>query len=388
MLLMASSANAQFVLRGLLTDPATEKRLAGASVFLSNTSVGTVTNANGEFELNVPPGRYELIVSFIGYETVSRTISGNSEGLLKIEMKPKAKMLDEVVVGGYEKDGWAKFGRFFTEQFIGTSEMADGCKIKNHKAIKFRNSIKNNKLTVIANEPLVIENKSLGYTVTYQLENFEYDFTSHFLTYLGYPLFTPMQGGVAKEKRWKKNRDEVFDGSMIHFMRALYRNKLMEEGYQVRRLVKTPNKEKKRVQAIYKSGPPPADSTQYYERILAEPDEHSTFSPYTITGDSIAFAFDSVTAGVEFSNYLHIYYPSKTTSARYRAYSPRNDKAMSEIALVRPEPIEVQSNGNFSDPLNLVSLGYWSWSEKIANMLPFDYRPVIANARGNALKKR
>ena len=46
----------QFQLRGKLIATDTKSPLAAASVFLSNTSVGTVTNAAGEFTLSVPAG--------------------------------------------------------------------------------------------------------------------------------------------------------------------------------------------------------------------------------------------------------------------------------------------------------------------------------------------
>jgi hypothetical protein len=47
---------------------------------------------------------------------------------------------------------------------------------------------------------------------------------------------------------------------------------------------------------------------------------------------------------------------------------------MSQITLVNQEPIEIQANGSYYQPTNLLSLGYWGWSEKIATMLPFDYQ--------------
>jgi len=387
LLIISLVGQGQFALKGVVVEAGSQKNISGASVFLSNTSIGTVTNNSGEFELTVPSGRFDLIVTFVGYETLVKVITGKTDEKLKFELTPKAQVLADVVVGSFEKNGWEKWGKFFTEFFIGTSELADRCTFKNYKALKFRHNKKQNKLTVTAFEPLIIENKSLGYTVKYQLENFEYDFNGKFLSYYGFPLLIPMEGSKTRQNRWVKSREESYHGSISHFMRAIYNNKLKEEGFEVRRLVKTPNIEKKRVKNIFRSNAAKQDSLPYYNRIMEEPDENSTYSPYTVTGDSIAFAVDSFTAGLQFENYLHVYYPKKTTSFRYHNFSPRNDKAMSEVSMVEPEPLQIQSNGSYFSPLNFIASGYWGWSEKISSMLPFNYNPAVKPV-SNKLKRK
>ncbi len=83
-------------------------------------------------------------------------------------MKPKMEELQTVVVEPYEKDGWETWGKFFIENFIGTSQNARSCTIKNYKTLRFRHSKKRNQLTVTADDPLIIENKALGYSIQYQ----------------------------------------------------------------------------------------------------------------------------------------------------------------------------------------------------------------------------
>ena len=69
-------------------------------------------------------------------------------------------------------------------------------------------------------------------------------------------------------------------------------------------------------------------------------------------------------------------YKNKVTPPEYRRYYPDNSAAMlSEIILINGQAVEIQANGSYYQPLDLLSLGYWSWSEKIATMLPFDYSP-------------
>lgn len=62
--------NLQQVIRGEVVDKQTQAPLPGANIVLleTNPPVGTITGAEGEFRLeNVPVGRQEIVVSFIGY---------------------------------------------------------------------------------------------------------------------------------------------------------------------------------------------------------------------------------------------------------------------------------------------------------------------------------
>ncbi|MFN3780662.1 MAG: TonB-dependent receptor, partial [Candidatus Kapaibacteriota bacterium] len=60
---------------GFVYDASTKEILVGATVFLENTKFGALTNKNGFFSLsNVPPGRYKLVISFVGYEKLIDTI--------------------------------------------------------------------------------------------------------------------------------------------------------------------------------------------------------------------------------------------------------------------------------------------------------------------------
>ncbi|HWJ92721.1 MAG TPA: carboxypeptidase-like regulatory domain-containing protein [Flavisolibacter sp.] len=384
-------AEGQKLLKGLVIDAEKGKPIPYASVFLSNTSVGTQTKEDGSFQINIPAGKYDLIVSSIGYETFSRTVSPVSvEDEISIKLKLKAEAMETVVIEPYEKDGWERWGRFFIENFIGTSLNAAHCTIKNTGVIKFRNSKKTNELTAFASEPLIIENRSLGYTIRYQLEEFKYSFKTHYLIYTGYPFFERMEGNASKQKRWERNRKDAYYGSMMHFMRTLFRNRLEQEGFDVRAVQKIRNDEKLRVkEAAQKNfitkrnanGTASVevinqDSSDYYHHILSESDYFDVIGKQKLTGDSIAFAVNNTTAGLAFDNYLLITYRKRTAPIEYTKSFPDAGKSMSsQVVLINGRPVEVEANGIYYDPADLMSLGYWAWSEKIALLLPFDYEP-------------
>ena len=76
LLLSASSAGAQPVIMGTVTDAATREPLPGASVVLVGTTMGSSTDAMGRYEITgVPPGTYTLAVFFVGYDEASRVVT-------------------------------------------------------------------------------------------------------------------------------------------------------------------------------------------------------------------------------------------------------------------------------------------------------------------------
>ena len=387
-----------FSISGKITDAETGNVIGNASVFLSNTSYGTVTNSKGEFVLNnIRQGKYDLIVSYVGYETFAKTISNESvTAQLNIQLKQKARELKDVTVKTYDKNGWQNWGQFFTDNFIGASLYSKSCTIKNTDVIRFSFSKKKNELTAFATEPLIIENKALGYIIRYQLEDFTYQFTGHYLFYAGYPLFEDMKGGKGKIKRWAKARADVYDVSMMHFMRSLYRNKLKQDGYQMYHLKRIPNVEKQRWMAKEKNyfdtvshkvtimsyaSTLPADSFALYDKYIHQKDPIEIIEPVEITGDSIAYAEDSVTAAIDFKDFLIVRYLKRVMPDEYFATTKsggKNQPVSSTLNLLNNKPVYITSNGYYYNVEDLLSEGFWGWWEKMGNTLPYDYVPPAA----------
>ncbi|WP_247235337.1 TonB-dependent receptor [Telluribacter sp. SYSU D00476] len=73
--------------------------LPGVSVVLKGTQRGTTTNAEGEFQLDVPDESSVLVFSFVGY--TSQEIVAGSQSNVSITLTPDNKQLEEVVVVGY-----------------------------------------------------------------------------------------------------------------------------------------------------------------------------------------------------------------------------------------------------------------------------------------------
>ena len=397
-LLSSCVCYAQTDLSGRVLSADNKVPVASANVYISNSSIGTVTDEKGQFVIkNFPTGRYDLVISCIGYETQVVTLSSAQlPPVLTILLKPKVNELQEVIVEPYEKNGWERWGSFFMENFIGTSAFSRDCKLLNKEVIKFRFSKKNNTLKAIANDRLVIENRALGYVLKYDMTRFEYDFGTRIFLYQGYPLFEEMETKrKGLQKRWAENREDAYYGSVMHFMRSLFRNKLIEQDFEVRKLIKLPDAEKKRVRALYRAqavnaaingtlmvdGQLPGlrrDSAAYYRKVMNEPESMNVLINTVLTGDSIAYALDSATVGLEFNDYLQVVYTKKKTPPEYQKMLPRGVTSIlltSELFRTSANPIMVLASGNYFEGTDLITSGYWAWSEKIANLLPNEYWP-------------
>ena len=87
---------------GTIKDSNTGEPLIGANVLVEGTDYGAATNINGEYVvLNIPPGRYNVKISYIGYEGVLYTdvvIIVDQTTQLSAELNPQSIEVDEVVV--------------------------------------------------------------------------------------------------------------------------------------------------------------------------------------------------------------------------------------------------------------------------------------------------
>ncbi|MDV3309172.1 MAG: carboxypeptidase-like regulatory domain-containing protein, partial [Cyclobacteriaceae bacterium] len=73
--------------------------LPGVNVFLKGTSVGTVTDASGQYSISVPDENGTLVLSFIGYATQEVAIDGRT--IIDVVLSEDVRSLDEIVVVGY-----------------------------------------------------------------------------------------------------------------------------------------------------------------------------------------------------------------------------------------------------------------------------------------------
>lgn len=76
------------------------KSLPGATIVVKGTTVGTVSESDGTFQLQIPSDAETLVISFVGMVTQEISIEGKSN--FEIILRTEAYGLDEVLVTGYQ----------------------------------------------------------------------------------------------------------------------------------------------------------------------------------------------------------------------------------------------------------------------------------------------
>lgn len=84
---------------GVVTDTQTGTTLPGVNILVLGTNVGTATDSDGRYQLNVPSLDETLVFSYIGYVTLEEPIEGRAT--INVEMSTQQLVGDELVVVGY-----------------------------------------------------------------------------------------------------------------------------------------------------------------------------------------------------------------------------------------------------------------------------------------------
>ncbi len=374
------------IITGKVTSKETKSAIPRASVFLSNSSFGTITSTDGSFTLsNLRPGQYTLVVTTLGYNDHVQTVLVNDEPIkLTIELEPKVIQLREVVISTTSAADWKRNYARFKDEFIGTDENARNCDVINPKILNFSYSRTLDVLEADADDFLVVENRALGYRVKYLLKRFKSDRINDTISYQGQQVFEELPGTEAQKKKWRINRDLAYYGSAMHFFRALYTDKLKEEGFEARRFTRMLNPERPHQDVIERKinqfkMQRRADSANYWINLANLP---------KYTKEKLAnvpwFSFELLrTTGVPgiyalyFPDLLYVIYNRKREEKPFKdVYMPLDMPNYETSIMVRlnNEPfIAFDKNGIVVDNHPLYE-GTWSKS-RLSELLPVDYVP-------------
>ncbi|UAY51896.1 carboxypeptidase-like regulatory domain-containing protein [Ferruginibacter albus] len=347
---VAFSQSTYFYVKGVVIDAQTKAPLQAASVFAENTTQGTVTDAQGNFALQLPSGGYDIAITFTGYSTETRRISSSdaSNKQLEISLNKKEESLAAVaVVGSNEvKDGWEKYGELFTNDYIGKTRFSSDCHILNPDVLKFYYSKRKNRLKVLSSTPIEIRNDALGYNIKYTLDSFTYDYNTQTTVYTGSPLFEEMKPETdAQLTKWKANRIQAYHGSILQFMRSVYKKTMPNEGFEI--------------------------------QFIAPNDGNDTAIKLKDFYGALNYKLDDSDKTVEIKpnqQNVAVIYNNEPPEQNYLSANEDAPKKYQLSFVAFSEPITIESNGYYYDQNDLTITGYWAWT-KVADMLPYDFVP-------------
>jgi hypothetical protein len=141
-----------------------------------------------------------------------------------------------------------------------------------------------------------------------------------------------------QQQDWEDNRRLAYLGSLLHFMRSLYKGRLREEGFTVGHEVRSPNR-KKHVKTVY----------NFDSLVTINSDQSRSFS---FIGD-FTIIYRNTDLGI-----------STTRSV---------------LELLSPVSIRIEENGSYFPLLSLFMQGSWAKTQTVGNIVLIDYTPSSAD---------
>lgn len=235
-------------LSGKVLDERSGEPLPFANVFISNTTLGSTTDINGNYRITGKlPQNLELVVSFMGYYTKYRNLalSGRDHVMVNFELVSRENQLDEVQLKAKRDKKWERDLRRFERVFIA---LGDDPFIKENTLTnpwvldfdhgKFEGGAKY--FSASALEPLKIENSSLGYSIEYHLQ--EFIETRFGFFYKGLVNFNDMETDQEEQMEdWEGNRNYTYNGSLRHFVLSLLHRKPEISDYKMFEVIPPPH---------------------------------------------------------------------------------------------------------------------------------------------------
>jgi len=223
------------LLKGIIIDKSNNARISFATVYINGTYIGTYSDKNGNFELDISKySSMPLTVSALGYnrETLVDFVKDKP---LVIYLTPKVFELKEVVINSREQSRQRK-GRLliFREEFLGKTDNGQNCEILNEQDINFSYDEKTDTLKAFSANPLIIINMRLGYKIIYYLEKFVSCKRGQYFSYDGSVIFNKDSIADGSQKQnIERRRRYAYLGSRMHFLRELWNNNLKASGFSI-----------------------------------------------------------------------------------------------------------------------------------------------------------
>ena len=219
------------LISGRVTDVDDHIPIPNVSVFIAGTRVGTTTDLDGSFQLNIPgEGSYQLTFSHVGYQPLFKDIEPGTKSMI-VDVVMNILEFEEVSV--VKKVAFRKKDvNLFWTTLLGKKPTKSTIYALNPESVYYYYNAELRKLTVTCREPLEIINNESGYHIKAFISHFSHDYNKEETSWKIEKVFSEL---VPKDSiqhmLWENNRKKIYQVSLSHFIRALYHNRLLEEGY-------------------------------------------------------------------------------------------------------------------------------------------------------------
>ena len=229
-------ASAQ-VISGVVCDVTTKKPVADVHVYLDGTSINTITNAAGRFELRSRSVfNTKLVLHHLLYKTA---IINNPFGRIPDTLFIQERLYDlpefTVLADRFSR---AQKIKAFREQFLGVTRAGKSCVILNEEDIQLSVNMQSRRLLASSDNPIVVVNEYLGYKVSFILVDFwvQYGFSfvslnNDYVQSSFFAVVSYFEDLTPDNRRIKRRRDNTFELSSNYFFKSFANDSLKENKF-------------------------------------------------------------------------------------------------------------------------------------------------------------
>lgn len=342
-------------IKGRVISAETGLPLSGASVYINNSTKGTISNTKGEFVLGpFHPGLYSVVASFTEYEKQLFTADLKTSGIsITFSLRKKVKEMNELLI--LSKATRMEYLEEFKKKFLGVTYAAEQCKIKNISHVQFALGSKEGEIIAYSDTILTVENPELGYRIAFDLQHFHFNLYNNESRFYGYSYYEEMQGNEKQKAVWEKKRKQVYEGSSMFFLRSLVNYRLRKEGFDIKILHKATITNEATKKSFYVASPVTEDSILHLY-------SDSGYKIYQLEIDN----------GLIVIFYKSTELKKELKQKRYLLEQPRNGTSTG-ITPYQP-PVFLDDKGRMLSVTGFYFEGVWMY-ERLADMLPEDYEP-------------
>ena len=253
---------------GRITDAEEGEPIPGVSVFFTNTTVGTSTDAEGRYRLRIPgEGSYRLTVSHVSYQSVVKDIEPGSASVV-FDAVLQTQELEEVKVSAGIRFRQRDITLFWSN-ILGKNPSRRTIQATNPETVYYYYNPESKILKVLCREPLEIINYETGYRIQYLLDYFTHDYNTNITNWEYQSIFQELEPDNNRQKdAWEKKRKEVYQVSIAKFIKSLYNNTLLNDGF-----VLTP------LRSPGQYDPAPGRADPFRQTSIINPDDILTTNP-------------------------------------------------------------------------------------------------------------
>ena len=377
---------------GQIVDKETGEPLIGVNVFISKTSIGATTDKDGIYTIkNISNGRYELVISMIGYAMEKKELNLFANVQLDMDFRLTTEPINmkQIIVTKKSNKQWKKNYNVFKNAFLGNSKNGKSCKIINEYVLSFNRE--ENILSASTQKPLIIENMRLGYVVTYYLKgfatnntflrsddesffNFFFISSTKFVRYTGESFFTEMEPKSERQKQqWIKNRQIAYNGSLRHFLATL--GKRFDRRYKMKG-----DSLRQRNDWLLISGSKIDPLTKEGFEVYLKEEYKKRYDYRELLNDRLVWSTKNDNElSLSFKDKMMVKFNREGEELNYLFYTFESKSKpkihQTSVLKLGKDSVIFDKNGRYFEKFMIEQQEYMGW-ERVGDQLPFDYKPI------------